>query len=184
MTNPDPLAELAAQVEDLRGQLTGLLGQLARSQGDLGALRAKLEQGSGQEAMLRLELKQLRERLEEAISRNLAAPPPAPWWVVSEAEGRAMLAELCEWVDRFLRPHYPGYVAKLPSCWFHHFEAVWELSTVMTEWQRVYGDGSDGDLQGALAWHDRWFPDALSRVTAAIECDATGCRALAGRPRA
>ena len=65
MTDPDPLADLAAQLAELRGQL-------ARSQGEIGVLRERLEAETGQTVMLRLEVKQLREELAEAIEKRQA----------------------------------------------------------------------------------------------------------------
>ena len=93
-----------------------------------------------------------------------------------------MLAELSEWVETFLRRHYPGYAARLPRCWASHPEAVWELSTLRAEWERIYSDEDNRDLQGALAWHDRWFPGVLGRLAASIKCDESGCRMPAARP--
>ena len=120
MTDPGPVAALAAQLEELRGQL-------ARSQGDIGHLRERLEtEGIGGTMRLLLDLKQLREQLDDAVEKRRLKPPPAPWWRVGEAEGRAMLAELSEWVDGFARRHYPGYMTWLPRCWANHPEAVWE----------------------------------------------------------
>ena len=77
MTGPDPIAALAAQLEELRGQL-------ARYTGETGQLRAKLAEDSGQVVMLRLEIKQLAEKIEAAIARRrlmsrlplLARPEP------------------------------------------------------------------------------------------------------------
>jgi hypothetical protein len=175
VTEPDPVAALAAQLEQLRGQM-------ARAQGEIGGLRAKLEAESSQTALLRLEVKHLREDLAEAAEKNRLKPPPAPWWRVSEAEGRAMLAGLRAWVDEFLRPHYPDYLARLPGCVLSHGEAVWELSTLRAEWIRVYGDEDNRDLQGALNWHDRLLPGVINRLAAAIKCDEAGCRAARRRP--
>ncbi len=169
MTDPDPVAALAAQLEELRGQW-------ARSQGEIGVLRERLEAGSGQVVMFRLEVKQLRERLDEAIGKRQLAPPPAPWWVVDEATGAELLAALREWVDQFLRRQYPGYLARLPRCWPNHGEAVWELSTICAEWERVYADEDNRDLAGALTWHDRYLPDVISRLAGAIRCDEAGCQ--------
>ena len=175
MTDPDPLAALAAQVEDLRGVV-------AKCQALVTAWDTRLEvEGIGGTMMLRLEVKQLRERLDEAVAKRQLAPPPAPWWCVGEAEGKAMLADLRAWVEDFARRHYPGYMARLPRCWANHPEAVWELSTVRAEWQRIYAGEDNRDLQGALAWHDRWFPGVLSRLAEAITCDEAGCRMI--RPR-
>ena len=47
MSEPDPVADLAAQLEELRGQL-------ARYTGETGHLRARLQEDSGQVVMLRL----------------------------------------------------------------------------------------------------------------------------------
>jgi hypothetical protein len=174
VTEPDPVAVLAAQLEQLRGQI-------ARTQGEVGYLKARLEQDSGQVVMYRLEIKQLREELAEAVARNRLKPPPAPWWCVGEAEGRPMLAELRAWVDEFLRPHYPDYLARLRPCVLSHGEAVWELSTLRAEWIRVYGDEDNRDLPGALDWHDRYLPGVINRLAAAIKCDETGCRSARRR---
>jgi regulator of replication initiation timing len=169
MTEPGPVAALAAQLEELRGQL-------ARAQGDVGHVRARLEAGAGQTMMLRLEVKQLRERLGEALETHKLEPAPAPWWCTGETEGKAMLAELREWVDGFARRHYPGYLARLPACWANHPEAVWELSTLRAEWQRVYAEPGNAELQGALNWHDKWLPGVLGRLAASVKCDEAGCR--------
>ena len=168
MTGPDPVAVLAAQLEELRGQLA--------------QLRAQVEtDGHGVAMTALLKAKELGERLDEALEKNRIKPPPAPWWVVGEAEGRAMLAELREWVEGFARRHYPGYMKKIPGCWPNHPEAVWELSTIWVEWQRVYADEDNRDLQAALTWHDRWFPAAIRRLADSISCDEAGCRIT--RPR-
>lgn len=181
MTDSEPVADLAADLAELRGQVDGLLGQLARSQGEVGALRERLEGSTGQTVNLLVEVKRLRGELAEAIGKRQLAPPPAPWWVVDETKGRELLAELRKWVDQFLRKHYPGYLTRLPRCWPNHGEAIWELSTISAEWERIYADEDNRDLEGALAWHDRWLPDCISRVAGAIKCDETGCRVT--RPR-
>jgi hypothetical protein len=174
VTEPDPLAALAAQLEE---QISGLRGELARSQGEIRVLREQLEGSTGRTAVLLVEVKQLRAELAEAIEKNRLKPPPAPWWCVDEGEAREMLAELGEWIDTFLRPHYADYVTRIPRCWPSHMAAVWELSTLRAEWIRVYGDEENRDLQGALAWLDRWLPGVLARLSAALgKCDETGCQ--------
>jgi hypothetical protein len=175
MTEPDPVAALAAQLEELRGQL-------ARSQGEIGALRARLEGSTGQVMVLLVEVKRLREELAEAVEKRRLKPPPAPWWGVDREEAEAMLAGLRGWVDKFLRPHYPDYLARLPACWPAHGEAVWELLTLHTEWERTYGDEDNRDLEGALAWHDRFLPGVIARLAVAIQCDEAGCRMTRRRP--
>ena len=97
-----------------------------------------------------------------------------------------MMAELHEWVERFLRPNFGGYLATLPPCWHRHAEAVWELSTLRAEWVRIYvtEEEEERDLAGALAWLDRFLPNTLARLAGAIRCDGIqGCQ-LAPPPRA
>jgi hypothetical protein len=174
VTEPDPVAGLEAQLEELRLQL-------ARSQGDIGHLKARLEAASGDNVMFRLEVKQLREKLDEAVSKRQLKPPPAPWWCVDQAEGEVMLAGLREWVDTFLCRHYPDYLTRLPRCWASHPTAVWELSTLRAEWQRIYDDEDDRDLRGALDWHDRYLPGVINRLAGSMKCDELGCRATGRR---
>ena len=170
MTEPDPVAELAAQVEDLRRIVE-------HCQRIVTSWDARLEtEGIGATMMLRLEVKHLTEQLTEALDKRQLAPPPAPWWCVDAAEGQKMLAGLRRWVEEFARKHYPAYMARLPACWANHPEAVWELSTLKAEWERVYGDEDNRDLAGALWWHERWLPGVIIRLEKAITCDQAGCR--------
>jgi len=174
VTDTDPLATLAAQLQE---QITELRGQLARSQGEIGVLRERLEAGTGQTMMLLIEVKRLRGELAEAIEKRLLKPPAAPWWGVGQDQGEAMLADLRGWVDGFLARHYPGYMTRLPPCWWRHMEAVWELSALRTEHERIFADPDNGDLQGLLAFHDRWFPGVLARLAAALsDCKNAPCR--------
>jgi hypothetical protein len=176
MTEPDPVAELAAQLEVLRRQL-------AVYTGETGALRERLERDSGQVLMFRLQVKQLREKLAQAIASRAAADPPAPFWLgLSEAEHAARLAELRAWVERVACVQWPGYMARLAPCWANHPEAVWELSNLMTEWVRIYGDPDNRSLQDALAFFERWLPGVLGRLAGAVKCDVAGCRLATPRP--
>ena len=176
MTDPDPIAELAAQLEVLRRQL-------ALYTGETGHLRARLEEDSGQVLMLRLEIKQLGEKLDEALAKRKAADPTAPYWLGLSAEEHAgRLGELRAWVEQVGLVQYRGYFEKLPSCWPAHREAVIELSTVMAEWVRIYGDPDSRPLQDALVWNDKWLPGVLGRLAAAIRCDVAGCRLVRSSP--
>ena len=174
MADNETLAALASQVADLRDAVERL-GTTVR-QWD-----ARLEtEGIGATLLLRLEVKHLAETLDEALSAHRLKPPPAPYWLrLQDAEYRSRLAELDSWVQQFLRVQYPDYTSRLRACWANHPEAIWELSTLMTEWVRVYGDERNRDLSGALWFHERWLPGALARLDRAIYCDESGCR----RPR-
>jgi hypothetical protein len=170
MTEPDPLAELTAEVARLRQEAE-------KSQAIVRAWDTRLrEEGPGASMVVLSRLKQFGERLDEAIEKHQTKSPPAPWWCVDQAEGEVMLAELNGWIETFLRRHYAGYLASLPVCVLNHPEAVWELSTIHAEWERIYADEENRDLAGALAWHDRYLPGALSRLKEAIKCDAGACR--------
>ena len=176
MTDPDPVAALAAQLEELRGQL-------ARYQGETGHLRARLDEGSGQEALIRLEIKKISEKLEAAIARRQADEPPAPYWIgLDRDEGAARLGDLRAWVEQVARVQWPGYMARLPPCWANHGEAVWEMANLMTEWVRIYGDPDSRPLQDALWFFERWLPGALNRIGQAVKCDVAGCRLARSSP--
>jgi hypothetical protein len=170
VTDPDPIAALAAQLAELRRQL-------AVYTGETGVLRARLEEDSGQVLMLRLEIKKLGEKLDEAIARRQTADAPAPFWLgLSREEHAARLAEVRAWVDNVARVLWPGYLTRLASCWANHPEAVQELSNLMTEWARIYGDPDNRPLPDALWFHERWLPGVLGRLAQAVKCDAAGCR--------
>ena len=81
MTSPDPVAALAAQLEELRGQW-------ARSQGEIGALREQLKTESGQAMMLRLDVKKLARRLKEAMETGALETAQAPYWAVDREDTR------------------------------------------------------------------------------------------------
>ena len=165
---------------DPAGQIPALVHLVNELRTTVRTWDARLDQGIGEMMVLRLEVKHLTEALDEAISARRLKPPPAPYWLrLPAAERSKRLAELHSWVEDFLRVHYPGYTSGLRDCWPNHPEAVWELSTVMTEWLRVYGDEDNRDLSAALWWHERWLPGVLARLLKAIPCDEAGCR----RPR-
>ena len=176
MTEPDPIAALAAQLEELRGQL-------ARYTGETGHLRARLEADSGQVLMLRHEIKKLGQKITAAIASREADEPPAPYWPgLRPDEYAAELGQLRAWVDRFARVQWPGYMDRIAPCWANHPEAVWELSNLMTEWTRIYGDPDNRPLQDAMWFYERWLPGVLGRLAQSVKCDVAGCRLTRSSP--
>ena len=170
MTGPDPTTALAAQLEELRGQL-------ARYTGETGRLPAWLEADSGQVLMLRHEIRKPGQKITTVIASRGADEPPAPYWIgLSREEFAAEFGELRPSVDRVARVQWPGYMARIAPCWANHPEAVWELSNLMTEWSRIYGDPENRPLQDALWFYERWLPGVLSRIGQAVKCDVAGCR--------
>lgn len=176
MTEPDPVAELAQQVADLRASL-------ARSQGEVGHLRTRMEEFAGTDMLMLTAIKQQGEKLDKALRKREADDPPAPYWLgLSREEHATRMTQLRRWVDQVALVQYSEYFAKLPPCWPAHPSAVIELSNVMTEWVRVYGDPDSRPLQDALLWHDKWLPGALARLQGAIKCDVSGCRLATSSP--
>jgi hypothetical protein len=185
MTDNETLAALAAQVDELRREVAGLHQIVVRWDARLDTdvlgkwlvLRAAVKRLTRNSAEMETEVKRLADALEEAIRKNHLAPPPAPYWLgLSRDEYLGQLAKLQEWVDRIARGQYSGYLVKLPLCWANHPEAVWELSNLMTEWERIYGDEDNRDLAAALWFFERWMPGVLARLARAIPCDEAGCR--------
>ena len=132
--------------------------------------------------MLLLEVKQLRERLDEALAKRQLEPPPAPWWCVGEAEGRAMLAELrgvgrgvpAAALPRLHGPA-PALLGEPPGGGLGAVDAAGRVGADLRR------PGQQGPA-GRPAWHDKWFPGVLARLAASIKCDESGCRMARPRP--
>ena len=134
-----------------------------------------MEDFSGQDLLMLRRIKELAGKVEDAVRKRDADDPQAPYWLgLPPEEHAARLARLRAWVDQVGRVQYWGYFAKLPPCWPDHPEAVIELSTVVAEWVRIYGDPENRPLQDALVWNDKWLPGALARLAAAVRCDRRG----------
>jgi hypothetical protein len=131
---------------------------------------------TNEEMKLLTRIKQVATDLDEAIAAHRVKPPHAPYWAdLAAGERRARVQALAGWVNGFLRAHYPGY--EIGECWANHSEAIWELSNLWTEWTRVYGDKDNRSLEGALTWHEKWFPGVVSRLAAAMNgCSPGRCR--------
>lgn len=169
MTEADPVAALAAQLEQLRGQI--------------GSLRARHSGDYGHVMVLMLEVRKPGRKTGAAIARRQAGEPgavldrPVPRRVRAAAPapcgsgpGRSPASSSRRTWPRF------------PPCWEARPEASWELANLMAERGRIYGDPDNRDPQGALWWFERWFPVVLARLGQAIRCDAAGCRMARSSP--
>jgi hypothetical protein len=171
----ETVAALAAQIDEVRQVVDSLNMTVTR-------WNARLEQeGIGATLIMRLEYKQLKEKVAElaaaladALETHQLRHPAPTWHDLERDEEASRLAELQEWVDGFLRVQYPGY--RLPDCWPDHREARWELGNLYTEWLRIYHDSKTADLGAALLFHERWFPGVLARLNRSIACDEAGCQ--------
>ncbi len=146
-------AALAAQVADLRSIVTKWDARLQHA-----GLDGSID--------LAAKLAELAELLVDEATASVA-----PYWLDhSDDEYRDALAELAEWVSNVLLPNYdaPG----LRACWPNHMQAVWELSTLQAEWERIYVR-KNPLLAAALVWHDRWLPGVLRRLGPVMK-DCTG----------
>ena len=122
---------------------------------------------------MHLQVKHLRG---EVAGKRQAESPAAPWWCVDPEQYKAMHTDLGKWVDGVLAVQYGDYLTRLPRCLLSHRAAVWELSALRAEWERIYADPDNGDLQGLLAFQDRFLPGALSRLAAALaDCKDNYC---------
>jgi hypothetical protein len=185
---PDPgdaVLALAAQLDDLRGEVAELRvdlgnwkGEMARLMHDRLAVKHLGEDvGVLRDQVAKLAAAKASGRGKPGGKDSEAAEPLAVYWPGLDPAGQsATLAGLAAWVDQFLRPNYPSY--KLAGCWVNHPEAIWELGGIWREWLEVY-HGDDGpSLAAALWWHERWLPGVLGRLERAIKCDEGGCMAV------
>ena len=146
-------AALAAQVADLRSIVTKWDARLQHA-----GLDGSID--------LAAKLAELAELLADEATATVA-----PYWLdYSDDEYRDKLAELAEWVSNVLLPNYD--VPGLRPCWPNHMQAVWELSTLQAEWERIYVR-KNPLLAAALVWHDRWLPGVLRRLGPVMK-DCTG----------
>jgi hypothetical protein len=175
----ETLAALAAQIADIRAKVTYLDAVIDRA----GLMAA----GDIRRRVSRLttDLSKLAAQVEAqgaALAKALATGPraQAPTWAGLTPEDHAtQLADLTAWVEDVLRPCYPDSAPA--TCWPHHWQAVWELSTLAAEWRRIYQRPAP-DLAGALDFHDRWLPGVTRRL-AAIQADCITGRCMAAETR-
>jgi hypothetical protein len=145
----ESLAALAAQLADLRGEISAINARLDRA-------------GLGGDLNLAARFEDLAQTVAEALDAAAPGGPAAPYWIGLDCDTYATrLADLRRWADTVLGQHYGGY--ELRDCWPRHIHAVWELSTLAAEWHRTYG-GTRPDLARALEFYDRWLPNTLRRI--------------------
>jgi hypothetical protein len=143
------LANLAVQVTALRGQVSLINKRL-----DAAGLTCDLD--------LAAQFEQLSQTVAEALDAAAPRGPAAPYWLSLDRDTHTrQLAELRRWADIILRQQYGGY--ELRECWANHPHAIWELSTLAAQWQRIYG-GKRPDLIQALEFYDRWLPGTTRRI--------------------
>ena len=161
----ESLAALAAQLADLRGQISVINARLDRA-------------GLGGDLNLAARFEDLAQTVAEALDAAAPAGPAAPYWIGLDRDTYATrLADLRRWADTVLRQHYGGY--ELRDCWPRHIHAVWELSTLAAEWNRAYG-GTRPDLARALEFYDRWLPGTMRRISDITRTCMPRCALLRG----
>ena len=174
MTEPDPVAALAAQLEELRGQL-------ARSQGEVGHLRARLEE------LLRpaswcSRLRDQEARREDSTRRSPGGRPTSPRRRTGSACARDEHAAAARRAAGLGRARRPRPVSRrtwprLPPCWASHPEAVLGA--------RQPDDGVGPDLRRPgqpapagrpLVSSSGGCPASWAASAQALKCDVAGCR--------
>ena len=123
-----------------------------------------------------MEVKRLRGELAEAIEKRRLKPPPAPWWSSAGSRPRRCSPSCASGSrrssGRTIRVTCPGSRNAGPPTGGH-------LGTehLHAEWIRIYGDEENRDLRAPSTWHDRYLPDTLNRLAAALgKCDEAGCQ--------
>jgi hypothetical protein len=145
----ESLAALAAQLADLRGQISAINDRLDRA-------------GLGGDLNLAARFEDLARTVAEALDAAAPGGPAAPCWIGLDRDTYATrLAELRQWADTVLRQQFGGY--ELRDCWPRHIHAIWELSTLAAEWHHAYG-ATRPDLARALEFYDRWLPGTMRRI--------------------
>ena len=146
----ESLSALAAQIADLRGQIRTISGRLDQA-------------GLSADVNLAARFEELAQTVTGVLEAAAPRGPAAPYWIGLDRDTYATrLADLRQWADTVLRPHYGGY--ELRDCWPRHIHAVWELSTLAAEWHRTYS-GNRPDLARTLEFYDRWLPGTMRRIT-------------------
>jgi hypothetical protein len=103
----------------------------------------------------------------------------APNWIgLTPAQRAKKLAPLVDWVGTVLTVQYLR--KPLRECWPQHQPVVNELSTLRAEWFRIY-NRKYPDLPSALAFLNRYLPDAVARSELALTDCQVAC-ALASAP--
>ena len=143
--------------------LPALAAQIADLREDVRTIKARVEAaGLTGGAKLFERVTRLEQHLQELESEGVIPHTPAPvWFGLDDADYAKQLADLTQWVERFLIVHYP-HVPWQP-CWAQHPTALWELGNLWAEHRRIY-DRKRPVLADTLVWHDRWLPGAAMRL--------------------
>jgi hypothetical protein len=189
MTMPDPfsavLDQLAAcreQTTDLdareAGHFSELHGQLAQLAGMLTTLSRTLAEDTA--ALARLDA--LDRQVAELTSRSGDPgedgkdgyqPHPAPsWHQLDDAERRAPVAELRDWVEHVYRPGY-GHLASLGACWPRHDLCLYALDIASQLWSALYLQ--PGRTTGLLSAQAEYQIRILPALAAQLATETTGC---------
>lgn len=138
---------------------------------------------------LRGQVRAIKRRLDQAGTagpEDSSPEVPAPKWTgLADEDRETQLAGLRHWVDTILRTEYGDY--ELRACWDRHPLAIWELSTLAAEWQRIYA-ADQPSLDQALTFYDRWLPGTMRRlneitIRCRAQCSTQGRRSPVGELR-
>jgi hypothetical protein len=144
------LARLAAQVDRLDQQLTGLAGLRADVDAHTSAI-TRLAETLGRSAKSRPG-----DQADAAAGGE--ASGVREWMTVTDpAAAVKWLDELAVWIRRVWTRYQ-----RLAVCWVWHPVVVAELLAVQASWTAATGEDASAD--GLSAWHDRWQPGAATRV--------------------
>lgn len=162
------LARLAAQVDRLDQQLTGL----ASLRGDVEAHTAAITR------LAETLSTRAGNRTTNAADGGAAASGAREWMTVADpALAVAWLDELAVWVRKVWTRYQ-----RLTACWVWHPVVVAELLAAQASWSSA--TSSEASADGLSAWHDRWQPGAAHRIGKQLAgCERTDGLHLDGATR-
>jgi hypothetical protein len=170
---PDPLAELARQIQQARETMATHEVRFAAQLAMINKVIGRVDNAGLDTLAARFEA--LADRVEEALDAAAPKGPAAPRWDGIPADVRqAQMDWLRTWVGAVLRPGYvDGGAYILRDCWDRHDQAIRELGLVAAWYGYIFSPRrARPDVALALEWHDRWLPGAMSRIdTATRQCD-------------
>ncbi|MEU7480584.1 hypothetical protein AB0A63_31715 [Lentzea sp. NPDC042327] len=165
----DPITDLAAELQGLRGEVMPELERVKAELGDQGTFISEIgplvqdHVGTLDEHTRSIDL------LLEEMPRQ-PRHPPVCWFELDADQAEAAWNGLGEWVNDILVGRYFANREGLPDCWPLHPGAVEEVTWLWTSWRHAYLPTAGA--VAAAEWHTRWRGHALTGVKAAIVREA------------
>lgn len=166
MTDPDPLADLAAEVK----QSTRRHEDWLHEHGQMLS-----EMVPGHELLTWL-VAEMREHVNVLLAEIPAEVkyPPICWATSSSKDAEKIWGDLAVWVRDILVARFHPSRRELPDCWPLHVGAVENLLWLKRSWHLMFARAANQNL--AAEWYTRWRADAIKELGEAIGREAVTSR--------